>query len=226
MVNVLAIIQARIGSTRLQAKSMLDLAGKPLLSRVIESVADAQKLDAIVVACPDKPEDDIISHLSHSLGIAVFRGSSDDVYARYIKIANMYRPVNIVRITADNPLTDSIYIDLLIDRFKAEKFSYAHFIDLPYGSAVEIFSSEMLSWVAKNHNDDLTREHVTYHMKHHFKATTLKAFEPNVDLSIHRVTIDTLQDYRNQYFFHCFCEDNHKKPSIDSYLEYINRGLG
>ncbi|MCH9769689.1 MAG: NTP transferase domain-containing protein, partial [Gammaproteobacteria bacterium] len=121
MVNVLGIIQARMASNRLPAKIMLDLAGKPLLARVIESVRATQCIDELIVATSDDGSDDITKAFCEQNKMPCFRGSSSNVLARFYQAAKIYQPKYIVRITADNPLTSAILLDDLYAQFIAAK---------------------------------------------------------------------------------------------------------
>ena len=109
--RTIAIIQARMKSSRLPDKVMLDIAGKPMLQRVIERTARAALVDQVVVATTSGMDEDLIAQLCERLGVPCFRGSLQDVLDRYYRCASMYSPDIVVRITADCPVIDPGLID-------------------------------------------------------------------------------------------------------------------
>ena len=109
--KVLAIIQARMGSTRLPGKVLRDLHGKKILEIIIERVSMSDYIDQIAVATSIESQDDLIEAWCDSKHLACFRGSEDDVLDRFYKTASYYNGELIVRITADDPLKDSKIID-------------------------------------------------------------------------------------------------------------------
>ena len=110
--SVVAIIQARMGSTRLPGKVLADIVGTPMLFRVIERVAAARSVDQMVVATTTSSEDDpLVKRLKESGVVSVFRGSPDDVLQRYFQCAKLYNADTVVRVTADDPLKDPGIID-------------------------------------------------------------------------------------------------------------------
>jgi len=109
--RVLAIIQARMRSSRLPQKVMLDIAGKPMLQRVIERTARANQVTEVVVATTRDGDEDPIAMLCGKLGVACYRGSLQDVLDRYYRCAQPYQPDVVVRITSDCPVMDAGLID-------------------------------------------------------------------------------------------------------------------
>jgi spore coat polysaccharide biosynthesis protein SpsF len=110
-IKTIAIIQARMKSSRLPDKVMLDIAGKPMLQRVIERTTRAGSVDQVVVATTTGIDEDPIAHLCQELNIPCYRGSLQDVLDRYYRCATMFAPDIIVRITADCPVMDPLLID-------------------------------------------------------------------------------------------------------------------
>src|SRR5213593_566535 len=101
--RTVAIVQARMGSTRLFGKVMMNMAGRPLLAYLIERISRARTLDAVVVATTTNPRDNIIIEECERRGFPNFRGSEFDVLARYVSAARACEADVIVRVTADNP---------------------------------------------------------------------------------------------------------------------------
>src|SRR4051812_40133487 len=109
--RVVAVIQARMGSSRLPGKTMMDLAGMPLLRRVIRQIAGAETLDEVVIATSADPIDDVIEEFCKVEGVRVVRGSADDVLSRYVLAAKASNADVVVRITADCPLHSPDTVD-------------------------------------------------------------------------------------------------------------------
>jgi len=114
---VIAIIQARMGSSRLPGKVLLDIAGKPMLRRVVERTMLAKTVDQVVVATTTEPSDDPVTEMCQALGYPCYRGNLYDVLDRYYQAARQYQARNIVRITADCPLIDPEVIDRTVSAF-------------------------------------------------------------------------------------------------------------
>ena len=153
--KVVAIIQARMGSTRLPGKSLMPLAGKPLVYRVLERIIPSKNIDQIVLAIPNTTENQILSEIAHELGVSVFAGSEDDLVDRYYRAAEKFDARFVVRIPADNPTPQSSEIDKIIEHHLslgtvgfssnlAEVFGSRY----PDGIGAEIFDFELLqeSW--------------------------------------------------------------------------------
>lgn len=118
--KVVAIIQARMGSTRLPGKVLLELAGEPMLVRVVNRTRRATTLDEIVIATTTEAKDGAIVELCASCGWTYFRGSKDDVLDRYYQAAKEYHADIVVRITSDCPLIEPEIIDLVVHEFLKE----------------------------------------------------------------------------------------------------------
>ena len=108
-----AIIQARMGSTRLPGKVMKNLKAKPVLWHVIERVKQAENIDEIIIATTTHERDKIIFEKAKEWGVKAYRGSEEDVLERYYEAANNYETDTIVRITSDDPLVDPFIVCLL-----------------------------------------------------------------------------------------------------------------
>lgn len=204
--SICAIIQARMGSTRLPGKSMAELAGVPLAAHVIRRTKAAQMLGdgQIVLAVPDTPENAPLAELGLAEGVTVHRGSEDDVLSRFFWAAQRFpgRKV-IVRITADDPFKDPALIDLACELFVIEwadqkKLDPPQYIHLggptwPIGLDVEVFTYAALEHAYRSAVRPEEREHVTAYIKREFGCWTLK--DPMERGGAHkRWTIDTPED--------------------------------
>ncbi len=159
------IIQARMGSTRLPGKVLMNADEKnSVLYYVITQLQNCKFLDKIVVATTELKEDDEIEKFVTSMNIDCFRGRSTDVLDRYYKCALKFSLSIIVRITADNPLIDPTLVDDAINIFNSNSFDYvsnAHIRSFPHGTETEVFSFIALETVWKNAKTNYDKEHVT-----------------------------------------------------------------
>lgn len=195
MSKIVAIIQARMGSTRLPGKVLKPILGKPLLERMLERVKRACSLDQIVVATSTKTADDPIIKLTNSLGISFFRGSEKDVLDRYYQTAKKYRADIIVRLTADCPLIDPSHIDQAVKLLKSEDSDYVSNRSLkqiiPSGFDVEVFALSALKKTHQQAKTSYEREHVTAYIYNHPQLFKLKhvssrmyGLSPSIHLSV------------------------------------------
>ena len=115
--KIVATIEARMTSSRLPGKVLLDLAGKPALQQLVERLRRSRYLDEVVVATTDRPTDDPVAEMCRQIGCSVFRGSEDDVLARVLGAANSVSGDLIVEITGDCPAVDWRHVDQLIETF-------------------------------------------------------------------------------------------------------------
>ena len=159
------IVQARMGSTRLPGKSMMDLAGAPLIGRVLERVKRCKRVDIIVLATTQNTENDALAELGQSYGVSVFRGSEDDVLDRYYQAARAFNADVVVRIPGDNPVPEPREIDRIISHHvqSDNDFStnYPDVLDngYPDGIGAEVFNLEALERAWRSATDSRNREH-------------------------------------------------------------------
>lgn len=163
---VLAILQARMSSTRLPGKVMADLAGAPMILRQIERLNRARSLERIVVATSDQPGDDPLARALEAAGAPVFRGPLDDVLGRFIGALDAFGPADVaVRLTADCPLADPDVIEATLALRQATDADYAANAGerrtFPKGLDVEVFKVAALRAAAAETRDPYDREHVT-----------------------------------------------------------------
>jgi spore coat polysaccharide biosynthesis protein SpsF len=193
--NTIAIIQVRMTSTRLPGKVLCDLAGAPVLERVVDRCQRATSLDQIVIATSNLPADDTIVSLCNQHEWYSFRGSQDDVLDRYYHTAQHYHADVIVRITSDCPLIEPEIIDLVVQTFQANSCDYAsNTRNYPRGLNVEVFSFDALARAWNEDKNFAWREHVTPYIYRHPEIFTLQAVVNDVDYSHMRWTVDTPED--------------------------------
>jgi spore coat polysaccharide biosynthesis protein SpsF (cytidylyltransferase family) len=196
--HIIAIIQARSGSTRLPQKVLMDLEGKTVLERVIERVRRSKLVTNVVVATTVAKEDLEIVNLCPGIGVSVYCGSEDDVLDRYYQAARLFKADHIVRITADCPLMDPKVIDDVIAHHLHEKADYtANTISETYpdGEDVEVFKFGALKQTWQTANLASEREHVTPYMRKNPNIFKVASLEYREDLSHKRWTLDSPEDY-------------------------------
>lgn len=163
--RVVLILQARMGSSRLSGKSMMDLAGAPLVGRVIERVKRGKRVDEIVLATTQKPEDDVLEELARSYGTSVFRGSENDLVDRYYQAAKVFNADVVVRLPADNPCPELSEIDRIIAYHLTGQSDFSSNLaevfgnGYPDGIGAEVFNFEILEEVWQTSSDPEKREH-------------------------------------------------------------------
>jgi spore coat polysaccharide biosynthesis protein SpsF len=197
--NVVAVIQARMGSTRLPGKVLADLAGVPMLARVVERVRRARRVDAVWVACSDPPADDPIAALASRLAAPVYRGSETDVLGRFVGAADAAGADIIVRLTADCPLLDGAVIDRVVDELlRHPGTDYASNVaerSYPRGLDVEAFTRAALTRMDQLGRWPEAREHVTVVARlEHRSEFQCRSVRSDTDDSDLRWTVDTADD--------------------------------
>lgn len=123
---VVAIVQARMGASRLPNKMMLWMHGLPVVGWVLHRLRQSKRIDRIVFALPDTATDDVLAEYLQSEGANVFRGAEQDVLGRFFAAANTFAADTVVRVCADNPLVTGSEIDRLIGVFESQGYDYAY----------------------------------------------------------------------------------------------------
>jgi spore coat polysaccharide biosynthesis protein SpsF len=196
--RVVAIIQARMGSTRLPGKVLKDLGGETVLARVAKRTGRAKLLDEVVVATSVLPADDAIARECEALQVACFRGDELDVLDRYYRAAQKFGADIIVRITSDCPLIDPELIDATIRSSLAERADYASnslVHSYPRGLDVEVFTADALERASTAAKEKYQRTHVTPYLYEHAELFKLVSVTGEVDHSEYRWTLDTSEDW-------------------------------
>jgi len=199
----LAIIQARLGSTRLPNKMLLSLHGKPIIEWVIKRVQKSKLIDELIVAIPVTEDNNILEKYIKDLGVKVYRGSEDNVLNRFYESAKGKNVENIIRICADNPLIDWVEIDNLIKFYEQEKpdYAYNHIPKnnlYPDGLGAEIISFELLQKLNDIVTEQHHKEHCLSYITDNQDKFSIKTFNP-IDSSLHypnmKFDVDTFDDY-------------------------------
>ena len=118
--RVVSTVEARMSSTRLPGKTLLDLLGKPVLYRVVERIRRSVRVDEVVVATTTNPADDVIETYCRQEDIHCYRGSEDDVLGRVVEAQQAMDSTIVVEVCGDTPLLDPVVIDLAVEAFEAD----------------------------------------------------------------------------------------------------------
>jgi len=194
--HTVAIVQARMGSSRLPGKVLMDIGGVSMLARVVMRLRAAKRVDAIVIATSIAIGDDAVVREAGRLGAGVFRGSETDVLARFVGAAASYRADAIVRVTADCPLLDPEVVDAVIAALgdDVDYASNTHVRTYPRGLDVEALHRDTLVRIGRMATSAAAREHVTAFVMEQpelFRTCQVCAERDDSDL---RWTVDTDED--------------------------------
>jgi spore coat polysaccharide biosynthesis protein SpsF len=195
--RVVAIIQARMGSTRLPGKVMKDLGGKTVLARVVARARRAIEIEEVVIATTHEPDDDRIVDECRRLEVRVFRGAVNDVLDRYHHAAKEVGAEAIVRITSDCPLIEPEITDATIRAFLERRPDYASNVlerTYPRGLDTEIMTRAALDQSWQQARKPYEREHVTPYIYENAGRFTLYSVKGDIDYSDHRWTLDEPED--------------------------------
>jgi spore coat polysaccharide biosynthesis protein SpsF len=195
-VKVVAIVQARMTSTRLPGKVLLPLAGKPVLAHVVGRIQSCETIQEILVATSTDPSDDPIVSCCREWGVACYRGSLNDVLDRYYRAAKRHGADAIVRITADCPAIDPTIVDEVVRGYLAGGYEFYGLAgDFPDGLDCTVFAFSAIERAWREAKLPSEREHVGPYIEknpHLFKSGALVKFS---GLGHHRWTLDEPRDY-------------------------------
>ena len=193
---VVAIIQARMSSTRLPGKVMKQICSRPGLGHLVDRLARSERIDKIVVATSTDKSDDVIERWCGEERVRVFRGSLDDVLGRYYWTARAYGARTVVRVTADCPLIDPVVVDRVIDIYLSGGFDYARTDETyPNGLDAEVFSMDALLKAFNGADLPSEREHVTPYIWKRPEMFAIKSLVCDADHAAMRWTIDDMKDF-------------------------------
>ncbi len=199
--KIIAIIEARMTSTRLPGKVLLPLAGKTVLGHLIERLKKSAYLDGICVATTVNGHDDSIAALAAAAGVMCFRGSEQDVLGRVVGAAEFSGADIIVEITGDCPANDPKVVDRAVEEFFAGDVDYvSNFMTETFptgGFEVQVFRTKVLKEVAALTQDPIDRTHVSYYIYMHPEKYRLAGFaaSPEATAPELRVVLDEPADY-------------------------------
>jgi spore coat polysaccharide biosynthesis protein SpsF len=223
--NIVAIIQAHMGSTRLPGKVLLDLNGCSMLGRVVRRAQRAQLLSEVTVACSTEKADEAIVDECQKLRIRVYRGSDSDVLARYHGAAVEYGADVIVRITSDCPLIEPEIIDKVVAEFQRSGADYASNTiarSYPRGLDAEVFKRTALDRAWSEATEAYQHVHVTPYLYQHPESFKNVQVRHSEDLNELRWTVDTPEDF--EFISHIYRQFHGKDDfSWREVIAYLNQ---
>lgn len=197
--NIGAIIQARMTSTRLPGKVLREIQGKAVLHYLIERIEKCSSLSTIIIATSDHTSDDVIAAFCKSLDIKCFRGNLNNVAARFNDAAAKYKLDAFVRICGDSPLLDPLIVDELVEIFRqggADLVTNVAIRTFPHGQSVEVISAEVFKLVVKKMNKPQHFEHVTRFLYENSAEFVIKNVKNSIACEGVSFVIDTQDDFK------------------------------
>jgi len=225
---IAAIIQARMSSSRLPSKIMLNVCGKPLLQHLIDRIKHSQKLDKIIIATTTNKKDNEIVNFCNLNNISFYRGSENDVLSRYFETAIKFSVDIVVRLTADTPLLDSKTIDNTIQVYQENDFDFVSNSSplprtCPDGLNVEVFSRQVLEKIYSDAIKPSDREHVTTYISMQPEKFNVHRIDYSKDLSKYRFNLDYEDDYKLiKSVFEEFYEHN-PNFSLEEIIDWLDK---
>lgn len=191
-----AVIQARISSTRLRAKALIPLSGKPMIVHVIERAKAIMGVDRVILATGSGDADLPLVKIAAETGIDSFRGSEDNVLERFYMAVENFGCDYIMRITGDNPLTDHISAGKALDYAYGSLPDHCSITGIPLGTGVEIISRYALEKAFRESTEPYHFEHVTPYIKEHPELFSIEKYHAAIDNPFQelRLTVDTAED--------------------------------
>jgi spore coat polysaccharide biosynthesis protein SpsF len=198
--NIIVIVQARMDSSRLPGKVMMDVIGKPMLWHIVNRLRYSELINKIVVATSKNQEDDVIEELCKKYKIDSYRGSEKDLIDRFYQVSKLFNANVVVRITADCPLVDPWEVDKVISFFLKNINSYDYVSNCrpqptyPHGLDVEVFSYSLTEKLWIEINDPFRREWFTTVIFENPEKYKIFCIKNDIDLSHLRLTVDYKED--------------------------------
>lgn len=220
--RVLAIIQARMGSSRLPGKVLKPLCGKPILYHILQRVERVNELSEIVVATTGNQIDNPIAELAQSQGVFCFRGSQEDVLDRFFQSAQTLDAKSddvIIRLTGDNPFIDPQICGELLSFFLESSFGYVTTSGYPLGVGTEIFTFSALEETHTQAAKAYEREHVTPFM--YRQGQVFGTMKSPMDYSNVRLTVDSSEDYQVAQQIYASLYPVKKEFGLAEILDYL-----
>jgi spore coat polysaccharide biosynthesis protein SpsF len=198
-VKTVAIVEARMRSSRLPGKVLRPILDRPMLQLLVERLRLARRLDQIVVATTADPSDDPVEALASALGVGLFRGSEEDVLGRVREAAHRSSAEVIVEVTGDCPLVDPALVDQLVGIYGTGAYDYVSNVlerTYPRGMDVQVFATAALDAADLATDDPVHREHVSLYIYEHpetFRLHNVRSGLPASQADL-RLTVDTAED--------------------------------
>ena len=216
-------IAVRMKSSRLPLKAMLDVCGKPLLLRLIERIVESIPLSKVVICTSTHSQDDEIEYFAIRHKFNYFRGDEMDVMGRFIDAAKKFDAETIVRVTGDNPLTDPVILEKMIEFHLNKQSEYTFTDNIPVGTRAEIINVPALKRIHNQLSDPSYSEYMTYMLRrpdklevHEFHVHNKNLKRPELS-----ITVDTLADIdlvRDIYLYF----DGHL-PTLEEIIVWLDK---
>jgi len=242
MNNITALIQARLGSTRLHGKTLMLIEGESLLGHLIKRIKASRYVNDIVIATTTNESDNAIVAFAKAENLKFYCGSEDDVLGRFYQASIVYGLETIVRVTPDCPMLDPDVMDIVISKFSEGNYDYVSNVitpTFPDGLDTEVFSFLSLEKTWHEARLPSEREHVTaYILKHPELFRQFNVKREGEDLSWMRWTVDTQRDLefvkeifrrlssRDIFYMHEVVEILRKNPDLMKINSGITRNEG
>lgn len=224
MPQVVCIIQARRQSERLPDKTLLELSGRKVLTRVINRCQKIGGVNNVIVAAPKGAYEDPIENVARSAGADCFRGDMRDVLSRFYYAAKPTKADYIMRVTADCPLLDPVICKALLDKLLDNSADYGATANWPHGLDCEVFSWRLLEQAHHNATALADREHVTLWMKRKPDIKSVSMLPENGNLHIgNRWVVDYPEDYEFLTSLFAHFPEHEDNISWKDILEIVDR---
>ena len=196
---ILAVLQARVSSSRLPGKVLKPILGKPMIIHEIERLQQCENIDKLILATSMEESDNELVDVCKAHGVEVYRGNLEDVLDRYYQCSMLYNPEHVVRVTGDCPVIDPNLVDAVIDRHKKTNSDYTSNVlnpTFPDGLDVEVIKMSVLKEMWEKAQLKSEREHVTLYIRNNINAFNICSYVNEVDLSSMRWTVDEVADFK------------------------------
>ena len=226
---MLAVVQARINSSRLPGKALIQLGNQSILSLTINRLKRSSQISSLIIATSDQPADDKIENYARKLDVGVYRGNLEDVGSRLLETAISKNADAFVRISADSPFIDWRIVDHAVSLYRAchpDLVTNVFPRTFPKGQSVEIIKTSTLAGISKIERTPLQKEHVTPYFYDHFKEFRIVSFTSGIDSSDSVHCIDDLDDFeRAKDIVKETGHDNWSWQELDRFLQKRKFGV-
>jgi spore coat polysaccharide biosynthesis protein SpsF len=224
--TTLALLQARMSSRRLPGKVLEELHGLPMILRQIERLKRSAEIDELIVATSIDPTDDILVEVIQQSGITVHRGELNNVFLRFLEALEVFPADEVVRLTADCPLTDHRIIDRVIRSHRQSGCDYTSnslIRTFPRGLDCEVFQPAVLARLSRFKLTSEEVEHVTLGVYSRPGKFSLNSFQGGLDNSRRRWTVDTPEDLKFVRYVYSELYDNNPDFSSNDIFDLLDR---
>ncbi|MEQ9447508.1 MAG: glycosyltransferase family protein, partial [Rhodospirillaceae bacterium] len=225
MPNVVAVVQARMGSTRLPGKILEDIAGQSALAHVLSRVSAVPGVSAVCCAVPETTDSDPVAAEAERLGTRVFRGDEQNVLGRYVGAARQCAADVVMRITSDCPLIDPAVSGRVLSHFLETKADYCSNLDprsWPKGLDTEVFSAAILETAACEASEKPDLEHVTPWIRRNASLKHASVVNAHGDFAAYRWTLDYPEDLAFFRALYKFLPQPPAVPTFDDVLAVVH----